>query len=153
MQKLKYCFKQYSRPLTQHTAPTLLHFTTMKGEGTKDLTYVLIMSNTSPRLCAKKNEREPIAFNLWNPKCNHQREKIRCQDPMVAKHSIETSNPIHCQLSIKLTSYLQLILLIPGDKGAGTLTFSQYRNVPAFAQLQCDRSYRERTKEDILLPF
>ena len=72
---------------------------------------------------------------------------------MVAKHSIETSNPIHCQLSIKLTSYLQLILLILGDKGAGTLTFSQYRNVPAFAQLQCNRSYRERTKEDILLPF
>ena len=71
---------------------------------------------------------------------------------MVAKHSIETSNPIHCQLRIKLTSYLQLILLILGDKGGGT-TFSQYRNVPAFAQLQCNRSYRERTKEDILLPF
>ena len=56
---------------------------------------------------------------------------------MVAKHSIETSNPIHCQLRIKLTSYLQLIVLILGDKGGGT-TFSQYRSVPAFAQLQCN---------------
>ena len=66
---------------------------------------------------------------------------------MVAKHSIETSNPIHCQLSIKLTSYLQLILLILGDKGAGT-TISQYRNVPAFAQLHnvTDHTWKEHKR-------
>ena len=135
--QLKYCLKQYYRPLTQNTAPTLLHFTTMKGKGLK--LYALVKATTSTRLCSKKNEREPIAFNMLNPGCNRQREKVRCQDPMGAKHSIETSNPIHCQLRINLTSNLQLILQLLGDKGTG-ITLSQCRNVPAFAQLQCNRS-------------
>ena len=39
----KYCLKQYYRPLTQNTAPTLLHFTTMKGKGLK--LYALVKGN------------------------------------------------------------------------------------------------------------
>lgn len=73
--QLKYCLKQYYRPLTQNTAPTLLHFTTMKGKGLK--LYALVKATTSTRLCSKKNEREPIAFNMLNPGCKSAKRKSK----------------------------------------------------------------------------
>ena len=70
-------------------------------------TYTYIHTYIHTQRCTHK--REPIALNMLNQGCNQQREKIRCQDPMGA-YSIKTSNPIHCQLRINPTSYLQLIL-------------------------------------------
>lgn len=59
--QLKYCLKQYYRPLTQNTAPTLLHFTTMKGKGLK--LYALVKATTSTRLI----NRADYIFNMLNP--------------------------------------------------------------------------------------